>query len=60
MLVKQGDKMKIEFVLKVMTTVVVLGVFTAIVLAIAPTAMPIWGKALGLFVIGAIWGKKWV
>ena len=52
--------MKIEFALKVMATVVVLGVFTAIVLAIAPMTMPIWGKALGLFVIGAIWGKKWV
>ena len=50
--------MKLEFVLRVVTTVVVLGVFTAIVLAIAPMTMPILGKMLGLFAIGAIWGKS--
>lgn len=48
-----------EKIFKVIATIIVLAVFVAIVFAIHPAKVPIWGKALALFAIGGIWGKEW-
>ena len=50
--------MKTETILKIIATIAVVAGFTAIVFAIQPTKVPIWGKALALFVLCGIWGNK--
>ena len=50
--------MKTETILRIIATIAVVAGFTAIVFAIQPTKVPIWGKALALFVLCGIWGNK--
>ena len=50
--------MKIETILKIIATIAVIAISTVIACEIHPATVPIWGKALALFALCGIWGKK--